>query len=136
VKLARAAVLLTFLAGLYALVWFGGDQAAQLTDSRWLAALLGFVVSITYVALFFGIEKFIVPTADVGALSEYLSFEDETQQVGPFEIILALSLVVVLGLASFGHSGTPVAFLAGLFGGLLIAAVVAQRYRKPSLNYE
>jgi hypothetical protein len=136
VKLARAAILLTFLAGLYALVWFGGDQAAQLTDSRWLAALLGFVVSITYVALFFRIEKLIVPTADVGALSEYLSFEDETQQVGPFEIILALSLVVILGLASFGHSGTAVAFLAGLFGGLLIAAVVAQHYRKPSLNNE
>jgi hypothetical protein len=134
VKLARAAFLLLFLAGLYALMFFGGDQVAQVTNSRWLAALFGLVVSVSYVALFYGIEKLVMPAGDAGALTEWMAFEDETKKVGPFEIILGLSMVVVLGLASFDRFGSPTAFLAGLLSGVLIAAVVAHRFKIQSLQ--
>ena len=133
-RLARVAVLLLFLAGFYALMFFGGDQVAQATDSRWLAALLGLVASVSYAALFFWAEKLVKPASDINARTELVSVEDEAQQVGPVEIVALLSLVVILGLASFGYSGTPVAFLAGLLGGFLLTGVVAQHFTKPSLQ--
>jgi hypothetical protein len=132
--LVRLGLVVAFYGAVYGLITFGGDQVADVLESRFLIGLVGLVAGFALFGLYLWAETLFASASNNRTPSESEGVEEATPPMGPVGIVALLSVAVILALASFGYSGTPMAFSAGLLIGTLIAMVAAPRLGKLGLQ--